>query len=265
MCVLGTTAEASLLSLSEREIVLKTVVEEVKGIIPILVGTGSINPIDSKIMTQQALDLGADANLVVTQPYIKPPQRGLIKYFMDIANMGLPTVIYNVPGRTGVDMTMESVSTCWKECEYIVGVKDATGNLKRVQQIRDLENTILQSNPTFTKEKLLLYSGDDATEAEFVLLGGNGCISVTANVAPSKMSQMMRLCNENNREDAMKINEELKDIHVNIFCESNPIPVKWALKRMGMIDSAFCREPLMELDEKYHKLVEDSLRLGGCL
>ena len=265
LCVLGTTGEASLLSMEERELVLKTVVEEVKGTIPILVGTGSINPNETKIMTQQAIDLGADANLVVTPPYIKPPQRGLIQHFVTMADLGLPLIIYNVPGRTGVDFTPQSIGECYKSSQNIIGVKEATGDVSRVQAIRDVISSIQQANDSKDDRHLLLYSGDDSTEAEFVLQGGDGCISVTANVAPSKMVQMMKLSLEGNRDEAMKINAALASIHTNIFVESNPIPAKWCLKRMGKIESAFCRPPLAELDEQHYSLVEESLKMGGCL
>jgi len=253
------------MSLAERQTVLDVVVEEVKGIIPILVGTGGINPTDVKAMTQQAIDSGCDANLVVTPPYIKPPQRGLISHFLSFAEMGLPVVVYNVPGRTGVDLAPESVGQCFAESEYIIGVKEATGDVSRVKAITDVIAKVNQEGGSDSDRSLLLYSGDDSTEAEFVLQGGSGCISVTANVAPKKMAQMMKFALEGNREEAMKINEQLDSIHSNIFVESNPIPAKWALKRMGMIESAYCRPPLVELDEKHYTLIEESLKLGGCL
>lgn len=266
LCVLGTTGEAALMTMKERELVLNTVVEEVKGIIPILVGTGSINPNDTKEMTQQAIDLGCDANLIVTPPYIKPPQRGLIQHFLSFAEMELPVIIYNVPGRTGVDLLPESIAKCFAESEYIIGVKEATGEVSRVKALRDAVDAVKKENNSIDKNRnLLLYSGDDSTEAEFVLQGGDGCISVTANVAPSKMATMMKLALDGNREEAMKINDTLTTIHSNIFVESNPIPAKWALKRMGMIDTGYCRPPLMELDEEHYSLIEESLKTGGCL
>lgn len=263
LCVLGTTGEASLMSMAERKVVLDVVVEEVKGIIPILVGTGGINPNDVKAMTSQAIDCGCDANLIVTPPYIKPPQRGLISHFLSFADMGLPVVIYNVPGRTGVDLLPESIGQCFLESEYIIGVKEATGDVSRVKAITDVVDKI--NKETGRDRSLLLYSGDDSTEADFVLQGGSGCISVTANVAPKKMAQMMKFALEGNREEAMKINQQLDPIHSNIFVESNPIPAKWALKRMGMIESGFCRPPLVELDKKHYSSIEESLKLGGCL
>jgi len=227
-----------------------------------MVGTGAINPTDVREMTLQAMDHGADAALVVCNPYIKPPQRGLVRHFTNVAKLGLPVVVYNVPGRTAVDMTPETIGLCMEMHEGIIGVKEATGDVSRVQQIRTVEAGI------DSDRKLLLYSGDDATEAEFVLAGGDGCISVTANVAAKEMHEMMMLAlkgGKENEEEVMRINDRLKDLHQDIFCEANPIPAKWAAMRLGMIESAYCREPMMELDEQYYGLVEAALRKAGRL
>eukprot|EP00557_Chaetoceros_sp_GSL56_P005118 CAMPEP_0176499576 /NCGR_PEP_ID=MMETSP0200_2-20121128/13006_1 /TAXON_ID=947934 /ORGANISM="Chaetoceros sp., Strain GSL56" /LENGTH=377 /DNA_ID=CAMNT_0017898015 /DNA_START=171 /DNA_END=1304 /DNA_ORIENTATION=+ len=259
ICILGTTGEASLLSMEERKMVLDVCVEEVKGIIPILCGTGTIDPKQVREMTLQAIDCGCDASLVVTPPYIKPPQRGLVRHFMDMADLGLPVVVYNVPGRTAVDISPETIGIV-AEHEMIVGVKEATGDLTRVERIRMVEQEQRQMGKIHSdRSPLLLYSGDDSTEAEFVLKGGDGCISVTANVAPREMHDMMMAALDRKAEEAMRINEMLKDVHKDIFCESNPIPAKWALKRMNKIPNAYCRPPLMELDEKYHTVVEAAL------
>jgi len=258
LCILGTTGEASLMTMSERESVLKIAVEEVKGKIPILVGTGNIDPIQTREMTQQAIDLGCDASLVVSPPYIKPPQRGLINHFTSIADMGLPVVIYNVPGRTGVDVTPETIAACAKH-DTIVGVKEATGDVSRVESIRGLTNTLREKNP------LLLYSGDDATEGEFVLKGGDGCISVTANLAPVDMHEMMMAALRGDEEETMRINKKLEMLHNRIFCESNPIPAKWALKRLGKIDCDYCRPPLASMDDKYYPHVEEALKFAGLI
>jgi len=137
ICILGTTGEASLMNKWERRVVLETVVEEIKGKIPIIAGTGSINPTEVHEMTLQARDIGCDACLIVSPPYIKPPQRGLVHHFTSIADLGLPVIIYNVPGRTGIDMTPESIALCAKH-ENIVGVKEATGDLSRIHSIRNL-------------------------------------------------------------------------------------------------------------------------------
>jgi len=247
--------------MEERKLILDIAVEEVKGDIPLLVGTGAINPLEVREMTLQAIDCGCDAALVVSPPYIKPPQRGLVKHFTDVARLGMPVVIYNVPGRTAVDVTPEAIGICAEMHENIVGVKEATGDVDRVKMIRDVEEKLGLGE----ERKLLLYSGDDLTEAEFVLKGGDGCISVTANVAPKEMHEMMMLALEGKEEEVMRINEKLAGIHSDIFCEANPIPAKWALKRMGMIDTAICRAPLMELEEKYYSVVEAALNKAGLM
>jgi len=256
LCILGTTGEASLLTMAERKAVLDVAVEEVKGSIPIMVGTGAIDPVAVREMTMQAIDCGCDASLVVSPPYIKPPQRGLVDHFMKMADLGLPVVVYNVPGRTAVDVLPETIGIC-AEHDNIVAVKEATGDVSRVQAIRDVTKGL--------ETPLLLYSGDDATEAEFVLKGGDGCISVTANVAPLAMHNMMMAGLQGDAAEAMRINETLESVHSNIFCEANPIPAKWALKRMGKITTGYCRPPLVELDESYFTLVEESLKKADAL
>lgn len=253
LCMLGTTGEASVMSMAERELVLKTTVEEVKGKIPILVGTGTLNPEKVRIMTQQAIDLGADACLVVSPYYVKPPQRGLIRHFTSIADMGLPLVIYNIPGRTGVDLLDENIAIC-SQHDNVIGVKDATGKLERVDNLRRLVD-----------DKFLLYSGDDATSLEFCLRGGDGCISVTANLAPRAMHAVMAAALERRTQDANDYNAPLLGLHDKLFVESNPIPVKWCAKRIGLIDTAFCRPPLDELDPKFVPVMEDVLKSAGLL
>jgi len=253
LCILGTTGEASVLTMDEREKVLKTAVEMVKGKIPILVGTGTINPLSVKAMTQQAIDLGCDANLVVSPYYVKPPQRGLVNHFLSMADMGLPVVIYNIPGRAGIDVLDENIALC-AEHENVIGVKDATGDLSRVTSLRKLAG-----------DDLLLYSGDDGSSLEFVQLGGDGCISVTANCAPKEMHDIMMKGIQGDMEDAEAINDKLKQLHQDLFIEGNPIPAKWAMKRMGFIDSAYCRPPMVELDPKYEGQVEQALRAAGLL
>uniref|UniRef100_A0A7S4QNY9 4-hydroxy-tetrahydrodipicolinate synthase n=2 Tax=Ditylum brightwellii TaxID=49249 RepID=A0A7S4QNY9_9STRA len=253
LCILGTTGEASTLSMAERATVLTAAVEEVKGKIPIMAGVGTIDPEHVKEMTQQAIDVGCDAALVVTPYYVKPPQRGLVKHFLTMAEMGLPVVIYNVPGRTGVDFQSNNLALC-ADHENIVALKDATGDLDRLEEVRN-----------YVGDKLLLYSGDDSTEAEYVLRGGDGCISVTANVAPAQMHNLIMAALNKDVAEVEKINGPLKELHNNLFCEANPIPAKWAVKRIGKMDSAYCRPPLDELAPEFHSLIEASLTEAGLL
>eukprot|EP01083_Nonionella_stella_P281865 959306_1 len=239
--------------MDERAQILKTAVEEVKGKIPILAGTGTIDPNHVKEMTLQAIDLGCDASLVVTPYYVKPPQRGLVNHFISVAELGLPVIMYNIPGRTKVDLSLESTAIC-AEHPYIVGLKDATGDLDRVKKIRSLVG-----------DKLLLYSGNDDTSPNFVMRGGDGCISVAANVAPEAVHDVIVAALEGDAELVKKLNEPLLGLHKNLFLESNPIPVKWAAWRAGLIDSPYCRPPLDELDPKFHNDVEAALKAAGLI
>jgi 4-hydroxy-tetrahydrodipicolinate synthase len=253
LCILGTTGEASLMDMHEREIVLKIAVEECKGKIPILVGTGTINPNSVKAMTQQAIDLGCDANLVVSPYYVKPPQRGLIQHVISVANMQLPVIIYNVPGRTGVDFLDENIAICAQHGN-VIGLKDATGNLTRVEIMRKLVG-----------KEFLLYSGDDATSLEFVQRGGDGCISVTANLAPRIMADCMRAAREGRMADAQRWNTPLELLHDKLFVESNPIACKWSACQMGLIQTPFCRPPLDTMDPKFESTLTTALQAAGLL
>jgi len=253
LCILGTTGEASVMSMKERELILSTAVDAVKGKIPIMAGCGTINPVAVKEMTQQAIDIGCDANLLVTPYYVKPPQRGMIKMFLQMADMGLPVVIYNIPGRASINFADESIATC-AEHESVVGLKDATGDLSRLESLRPMVG-----------EEFLLYSGDDSSSLEFVKKGGDGCISVTANVAAPIMHQVMANALGGKFDEADKLNEPLKGLHKQLFCEPSPMPVKWAAKRLGMIDTEFCRPPLDTLDPKCEPQVEQALKAAGLI
>ena len=259
LCILGTTGEASVLTMAERKAILDVAVEEVKGKIPILVGTGTIDPEHVKEQTLQAIDCGCDASLVVTPYYVKPPQRGLIRHFETMADLGLPVCIYNVPGRSGVDFLPESIGQVAGH-PNIVAVKEATGDLSRVAKIHEA----CEANGV-PKESLLLFSGDDGSTDEFVLGGGDGCISVTANVAPSRMHNLMMAALKKDQDEVKRINAPMSRLHQDEFCEANPIPIKWALKRIGKIDCAYLRPPLDELSPDFHGVLENALKEAGLL
>ena len=250
---------ASVLTMDERKKVLDVAVEEVKGKIPILVGTGTIDPEHVKEQTLQAIDCGCDASLVVTPYYVKPPQRALIRHFETMADLGLPVCIYNVPGRTGVDFLPESIAKVAGH-PNIVAVKEATGDVSRLAQI----HKACEANGV-PKDKLLLLSGDDGTTDKFVLDGGDGCISVTANVAPARMHDLMMAALKKDTEEVYRINAPLRSLHTDAFCEANPIPIKWATKRIGKIDCAYLRPPLDELAPEFHGVVEQALIEAGLL
>lgn len=261
LCILGTTGEASVMSMEERAKVLTLAVEECKGRMPILVGTGTIDPTHVKAMTQQAADLGCDASLVTTPYYVKPPQRCLIRHMVTAAeHYGLPVVIYNVPGRTAVNMLDESIAIAAQH-PNVIAVKDATGDVARVASLK----AELAKNGVTPGEDFLLYSGDDSTSMDFILGGGDGCISVTANVAPNAMHRLVEACRAGNAERAAEINRPLQLLHKKLFVEANPIPVKWAVHRLGLTDSASCRPPLDAMDPAFGPDVEEALRQAGLL
>lgn len=257
LCVLGTTAEASVMSMEERALALKTIVGKAKGKIPLMVGVGTIDPSDVKKYTQQAIDLGADASLLVSPYYVKPPQRGLINHFTTMADMGLPVVLYNVPGRTAVDLSDETIATL-SQHEHIVGIKDATGDVSRLTSLKKVLGEEASRN-------FLKYSGDDATTTDFVLEGGDGCISVTANIAPKAVREMVHAALDGNDQLAIELNQPLALLHSRLFVESNPIPAKWCAHRMGIIDSPFCRPPLDTMDPQFNEFLEEALANANML
>lgn len=255
LCILGTTGESAVLSMKERETILKIAVSEVKGKLPILVGTGSNNPVTTKEMTLQAMDLGCDAALVVTPYYSKPPQRGLIRHMTDMADLGFPVIVYNVPGRTAVDMSDESIAAV-AEHPNIVGVKDATGNVNRVKNLLSK-----LANP----DDFLLFSGDDATSVDFCLSGGSGCISVTANVVPNAMHKIMKAAIAGDATTAKELDAQISHFHNILFCESNPMPAKYAVAKTMPSVSPYCRPPLDTLSAEYHEVIDKALREAKLL
>lgn len=227
--------------------------EVAKGKIPIMVGTGATDPLDTLTLTKQAKEEGADAALVVTPMYVKPTQAGLIDHFTTLANeIDFPIVLYNVPGRTGCDMVPETVATLAKH-KNIVGIKEATGDVSRVKTLREL------CGPDF-----LLYSGDDETGAEFVLEGGDGVVSVTSNIMPGVQSKIMEAALRKDRATVEALNKPLQKLHCDLFCQSNPIVPKWSLWRMGKIKTNNLRRPLGVLDSAFEERVESAMREANC-
>ena len=249
----GTTGESATLDEQEHCGVIRKVVQMAGGRIPVIAGTGANSTREAIDLTRCAMEAGADACLLVTPYYNKPTQEGLYLHHKAIAEaVPIPQILYNVPGRTACDMlpaTIERLSYI----SNIVGIKEATGNLQRVQEILD-----------GCGDRLDLYSGDDATAMEFMLKGGKGVISVTANVAPREMQQMCEAAIGGDRQLAESINNRLMPLHRDLFVESNPIPVKWALYEMGLIPRGI-RLPLTVLSEKYHETVRNALKEAGVL
>lgn len=247
----GTTGESPTLNVDEHLAVIKKVVDQVNGRVPVIAGTGANSTSEAVEWTQAAKDLGADACLLVTPYYNKPTQEGLFLHHAHIAQaVAIPQFLYNVPGRTGVDMKPETVLRLAK-VPNIIGIKEATGDLDRAKLL------IEQAPSDFA-----IISGDDATAVDLILLGGKGDISVTANVVPAAIARMCKLALAGNAEEARAINERLLPLHTAMFVESNPIPVKWAVEQLGLIQSGI-RLPLTRLSEQYHQQVKTAMQAAG--
>jgi 4-hydroxy-tetrahydrodipicolinate synthase len=243
----GTTGESSTLDAAEHCEVIKYCVTHSAGRIPIVAGTGSNSTREAIYFTQAAAGAGADACLLVTPYYNRPTQQGLYEHFKSIAEaVDIPQILYNVPGRTAVDLANDTVARL-AEIGNIVGIKDATGDLERGRELIERCGSVLA-----------IYSGDDPTAMELMLAGGAGNISVTANVAPALMSQLCALASSGEREQAEAINRRLSPLNHALFLEPNPIPVKWALCQRGVIGGGI-RLPLTSLDDQYHAQVLKAL------
>lgn len=237
----GTTGESATLSVKEHCSVIGHTVKKVNRAIPVIAGTGANSTDEAIELTSAAEELGADACLLVTPYYNKPTQEGLYQHHKCIAEtVSIPQVLYNVPGRTGVDMLPETVGRL-AEIENIIGIKDATGDLQRGREVLDV-----------CAGKMAVYSGDDETAAELILMGAIGNISVTANVAPALMAELCRLAIAGEEEQTRVLNARLQPLSHALFQESNPIPVKWAVARQGLIGDHL-RLPMTELAPVYHE------------
>ncbi len=251
--VVGTTGESPTVDVDEHCLLIRTAVEHGRGRIPIIAGAGGNSTREAIALTQFAKDVGADYSLSVVPYYNKPTQEGLFRHFRAIAEaVDLPMILYNVPGRTVADMATDTTLRL-AEVPGIVGIKDATGNLDRGADL-------LRRKPA----AFMVFSGDDATALAYILLGANGDISVTANVAPRLMHEMCAAGVAGDAKKAIALNNRLIGLHQKLFVEANPIPVKWALARMGRIGDGI-RLPLTLLSPAYHDTVTGALRDAGCL
>lgn len=244
----GTTGESATLDEDEHCEVIRLTVERVAGRVPVIAGTGANSTKEAINLTRKAKQLGADACLLVTPYYNKPTQEGLYRHYKAVAEaVDIPQILYNVPGRTGCDLLPTTIGRL-AGVPNIVGVKEATGKLDRLEEILRL------CGPDF-----LLYSGDDATACEFCLRGGHGVISVTANVAPRLMREMVAAARTGDRARAEAIDAKLAGLHKDLFIESNPIPVKWAVHEMGFVKTGI-RLPLTWLSDACHEAVRAAMR-----
>jgi len=249
--VVGTTGESATLDEKEHCKVIRQAVEFVKGRVPVIAGTGSNATQEAIALTRCAMEGGADACLLVAPYYNKPTQEGLYRHHKAVAEaVPIPQILYNVPGRTACDMLPETVERL-SVIPNIVGIKEATGNLDRGREILD-----------HCDDRLDLYSGDDATAMELMLLGAKGVISVTANVAPRGMHEMCAAAVAGDRAKAAALNDRLAGLHETLFLEANPIPVKWALYEMGLISPGI-RLPMTPLSERYHDTLRQAMKQAG--
>jgi 4-hydroxy-tetrahydrodipicolinate synthase len=248
LVAVGTTVESATLSVDEHSRVIKATVEISKGRIPVIAGTGANCTREAIELTESAKKAGADACLLVTPYYNKPTQEGLYKHFKTIAEaVNIDQILYNVPGRTACDMLTETVIRL-SAVKNIVGIKEATGDLQRAADL-------IEQAP----EGFAIYSGDDHSARQLMLLGGHGDISVTANVAPNLMSKMCEAALKGDADQALAIDKQLLVIHDAMFVESNPIPVKWAVGQQGIINDAI-RLPLTQLSKTNQVKVLQALK-----
>ena len=249
----GTTGESPTLSHEEHKRVVEICIDETRGRVPVIAGAGSNSTAEAMDFTRHAKEAGADAVLHVTPYYNKPTQEGLYQHFRTVAEaVDIPQLLYNVPGRTACDMLPETVGRL-SAIANIVGIKEATGDLSRVATLRGL-----------CGEDFDLITGDDATSREFILLGGVGTISVTANIAPAAMQQMIAAARRGDADEAARLDAPLAALHRDLFLESNPIPVKWALAEMGRIPSGI-RLPLTWFAERYRDQLRQSMVTASLL
>ncbi len=252
ICVVGTTGEAATVDFEEHIYLIEQAVKFIRGRIPLIAGTGANSTKEAIYLTQAAKTAGADASLLVTPYYNKPSQRGLVEHHKAIAKaVNLPQLLYNVPSRTGVDMENITVMEL-SAVKNIVGIKDATGDISRIRSLKKEIN----SNFSFI-------SGDDLSFTEFLEEGGDGVISVTANVKPFEMHKITTSIKNKNLLEGKQLNSKLDLLHQAMFIESNPIPVKWMLAHMGVIQP-FMRLPMVELHKDNEDLVLKALEKANA-
>jgi 4-hydroxy-tetrahydrodipicolinate synthase len=249
----GTTGESPTVDVDEHAQLISVAVEQCAGRIPVIAGTGGNSTREAIDLTRHAASVGAAASLQVVPYYNKPGQEGLYQHFRAVAEaVNLPVVLYNVPGRTVADLSNDTTVRL-AQIPNIVGLKDATGDMPRACDLLDR-----------LPESFALYSGNDDSALALMALGGHGVISVTANVAPAEMAALCRAALGGDLVTARRINRQLLPLHLKLFVEANPIPVKWALKKMGRIEGGI-RLPMTELESRHHATILDALQRAKVL
>ncbi|WP_010196115.1 4-hydroxy-tetrahydrodipicolinate synthase [Psychrobacter sp. PAMC 21119] len=253
LVAVGTTGESATLSMQEHSDVIRYFVKHVKGRVPVIAGTGANNTTEAIKLTQDAADAGADCALLVAPYYNKPPQEGLYQHYKAIAQaVNIPQMLYNVPGRTVVDIAQNTVERL-ADIDNIVAIKDATGSVARGEQLIKAVG-----------DRIVVLSGDDGTALDLMQMGAKGNISVTANVAPNAMSETFSAALRGDFDAAHKVHDVIKHLHRDLFIESSPIPAKYALHKMGMIDTGI-RLPLVWLAEQHHATIDKALVRANLL
>ena len=249
----GTTGESATLSYEEHERVIELAIEQVNGRIPVITGTGSNSTAETIMLTKHAERSGADAVLLITPYYNKPTQEGLYQHYRRVAEEAdILIILYNVPGRTGVNMLPETVARL-SEIKNIIGIKEATGSLQQISDTIEM-----------TRKGFLVLSGDDFITLPLLSIGGHGVISVTSNIVPKEVGRMCHAFFDGNMEKAKKLHYKLQPLHRAMFLETNPIPVKTALAMMGKIEEEF-RLPLVRMGELNRKKLEKALTGFGVI
>ena len=252
LVAVGTTGESATIDFKDHIKLIEFFVKVNKGRVHIIAGTGANSTEEALHLTKEAKSAGADAALLVSPYYNKPPQEGIYYHHMKIADeVGIPQILYNVPSRTASFIEPETVLRLSSH-KNIIGIKDATGDMKNHSEVLKLCKEEIENN------NFLLYSGDDFSSLEFLKNGGHGTISVTSNIVPDIVSEICKLV-DTNYSKAKELDDSLKVLNKNLFCESNPIPVKWALYKMGLIKRGI-RLPLVELNDSFKEPLENSLK-----
>jgi len=253
LVIMGTTGEAATISFAEQLQVLDAVCKQVNRRIGVIAGNGANATAEAVERTKTLAQLPIDGFLTVTPFYNKPMQKGMILHFNAVAAAAgnKPVLLYNVPGRTGVDLLPETVAELAKTAN-IVGIKEATGSMQRLTELQQL-----------CPAEFVLFSGDDASACDFMLQGGHGVISVTCNIAPQLMSQLCLAALQSDNALAKQIDASLQALHHDLFIEANPIPAKWALYKMGLIQSDMMRLPLTQLEPIHRAIIEQALAKAG--
>ena len=248
----GTTGESATVNVNEHIRIIEYTVKHVNKRIPVIAGTGANSTSEAIDLTKEAFDLGADFSLIVTPYYNKPTQKGLIEHYLKLADSAaIPQILYNVPSRTACDL-LPSTAKVLSDHENIVGIKEAVNEKERIKELIDIGKS---------KKNFKIFSGDDPTFFDFLKMGGDGVISVAANVIPRSISSICRHVSENNISQAKKLNQDNDNLYELLFVESNPIPVKWIAYKMGLVENSI-RLPLTILDEQYQEnIISEMLKL----